>query len=136
MLEQSGLHLGSFPETPFRLREWTVKGSHCVLDKTPDRMLDIQVDICIQQPCAYQASDLFMRKMRSSCWTASDVLLPVHAGPLNSFAESDAVRSYRRCVLVSHRKAARLWDREGCLLVGPCRKWCAARPGGSQPADR
>ena len=43
MLEQSGMHLGSFPETPFRLKEWTVRGSHCVLDKAPDRMLDIQV---------------------------------------------------------------------------------------------
>jgi hypothetical protein len=43
MLEQSGLHLGSFPERPFRLKDWTVRGSHCVLDKTPDRMLDIQV---------------------------------------------------------------------------------------------
>ncbi len=43
MLEQSGMHLGSFPESPFRLKEWTVKGSHCILDKAPDRMLDIQV---------------------------------------------------------------------------------------------
>ena len=43
MLEQSGMHLGSFPETPFRLKDWTVRGSHCVLDKAPDRMLDIQV---------------------------------------------------------------------------------------------
>ena len=53
MLEQSGLHLGSFPETPFRLKEWTVKGSHCVLDKTPDRMLDIQVNACAQHLLAY-----------------------------------------------------------------------------------
>ena len=43
---------GLLPETPFRLKEWTVKGSHCVLDKTPDRMLDIQVIISIQLRCA------------------------------------------------------------------------------------
>ena len=45
MLEQSGLHLGSFPETPFRLTDWTVRGSHCVLDKTPNRQLDIHVSL-------------------------------------------------------------------------------------------
>ena len=66
MLEQSGLHLGSFPETPFRLKEWTVKGSHCVLDKTPDRMLDIQVQFYIQQPFAYQNPGLIIQTTQSS----------------------------------------------------------------------
>ena len=61
MLEQSGLHLGSFPETPFRLKEWTVKGSHCVLDKTPDRMLDIQVTICPQQTSPYHTLYVFTK---------------------------------------------------------------------------
>lgn len=66
MLEQSGLHLGSFPETPFQLKEWTVKGSHCVLDKTPDRMLDIQVSACAQQRFARQTLDLCIETMLSS----------------------------------------------------------------------
>ena len=43
MLEQTGLHLAAFPEAPFRLANWTMRGHHCILDKTPDRMLDIQV---------------------------------------------------------------------------------------------
>jgi hypothetical protein len=43
MLEQTGLHLAAFPETPFVLKNWTAHGHHCLLDKTPDRMLDIQV---------------------------------------------------------------------------------------------
>ena len=43
MLEQTGLHLAAFPDAPFRLANWTMRGHHCILDKTPDRMLDIQV---------------------------------------------------------------------------------------------
>ncbi len=43
MMEQMGLHLGSYPAVPFRLTNWTAHGHHCLLDKTPDRMLDIQV---------------------------------------------------------------------------------------------
>ena len=43
MLEQTGLHLGSYPAVPFQLTNWTSHGHHCLLDKTPDRMLDIQV---------------------------------------------------------------------------------------------
>lgn len=34
--------LHAFPEAPFKLNNWTAKGYQCVLDKTPDRMLDIQ----------------------------------------------------------------------------------------------
>jgi hypothetical protein len=43
MLEQTGLHLAAFPAAPFRLTNWTTRGHHCILDKAPDRMLDIQV---------------------------------------------------------------------------------------------
>ena len=43
MLEQTGMHLAAFPSAPFRLTNWTTHGHHCILDKTPDRMLDIQV---------------------------------------------------------------------------------------------
>ena len=43
MLEQTGLHLAAFPAAPFRLTNWTMHGHHCILDKAPDRMLDIQV---------------------------------------------------------------------------------------------
>jgi hypothetical protein len=32
----------TFPEAPFRLNNWTAHGYQCVLDKTPDRILDIQ----------------------------------------------------------------------------------------------
>ena len=49
MLEQTGLHLAAFPDAPFRLANWTMHGHHCILDKTPDRMLDIQV--CPPLPC-------------------------------------------------------------------------------------
>ena len=34
--------LHTFPEAPFKLNNWTAHGYQCVLDKTPDRMLDIQ----------------------------------------------------------------------------------------------
>ena len=34
--------LHAFPEAPFKLNNWTAHGYQCVLDKTPDRMLDIQ----------------------------------------------------------------------------------------------
>ena len=57
MLEQSGMHLGSFPETPFRLKDWTVRGSHCVLDKAPDRMLDIQVRSHTIRTCCHCISN-------------------------------------------------------------------------------
>lgn len=43
MLEQTGMHLAAFPDAAFTLKNWTAHGHHCLLDKTPDRMLDIQV---------------------------------------------------------------------------------------------
>ena len=43
MLGQSGLHLHTFPEVAFRLDKWTMQGYPCVLDKTPNRQLDIHV---------------------------------------------------------------------------------------------
>ncbi len=43
MLGQSGLHLHTFPEVAFRLDKWTMQGYFCVLDKTPNRQLDIHV---------------------------------------------------------------------------------------------
>ena len=39
---QNHMTLHAFPEAPFKLNNWTAKGYQCVLDKTPDRMLDIQ----------------------------------------------------------------------------------------------
>jgi len=43
MLGQAGLHLHTFPEVVFRLDKWTMQGYPCVLDKTPNRQLDIHV---------------------------------------------------------------------------------------------
>ena len=43
MLGQAGLHLHTFPEVAFRLDRWTMQGYPCVLDKTPNRQLDIHV---------------------------------------------------------------------------------------------
>ncbi|CAL8463815.1 g3349 [Coccomyxa elongata] len=43
MLGQAGLHLHTFPEVAFRLDKWTMQGYPCVLDKTPNRQLDIHV---------------------------------------------------------------------------------------------
>ena len=43
MLGQSGLHMHTFPEVAFRLDKWTMQGYPCVLDKTPNRQLDIHV---------------------------------------------------------------------------------------------
>jgi hypothetical protein len=43
MLGQAGLHLHTFPEVAFRLDKWTMQGYPCVLDKTPNRHLDIHV---------------------------------------------------------------------------------------------
>jgi hypothetical protein len=34
----------TFPEAPFELRNWTTLGYHCILDRKPDRTLDLQVD--------------------------------------------------------------------------------------------
>lgn len=56
MLEQTGLHLGSYPAVPFRLANWTSHGHHCLLDKTPDRMLDIQVRRPLLTPLPYVAT--------------------------------------------------------------------------------
>jgi len=39
---QNRLNMQTFPEAPFRLNNWTAHGYQCVLDKTPDRILDIQ----------------------------------------------------------------------------------------------
>ena len=39
---QNHMTLHAFPEAPFKLNNWTAHGYQCVLDKTPDRMLDIQ----------------------------------------------------------------------------------------------
>ena len=46
MLGQAGLHLHTFPEVAFRLDKWTMQGYPCVLDKTPNRQLDIHVSCC------------------------------------------------------------------------------------------
>ena len=43
MLGQAGLHLHTFPEVAFRLDKWTMQGYPSVLDKTPNRQLDIHV---------------------------------------------------------------------------------------------
>ena len=43
MLGQAGLHLHTFPEVAFHLDRWTMQGYPCVLDKTPNRQLDIHV---------------------------------------------------------------------------------------------
>jgi hypothetical protein len=43
MLGQAGLHLHTFPEVAFTLDKWTMQGYPCVLDKTPNRQLDIHV---------------------------------------------------------------------------------------------
>jgi hypothetical protein len=43
MLGQAGLHLHTFPEVAFRLDRWTMQGYPCVLDKTPNRQLDVHV---------------------------------------------------------------------------------------------
>ncbi len=43
MLGQAGLHLHTFPEVAFSLDKWTMQGYPCVLDKTPNRQLDIHV---------------------------------------------------------------------------------------------
>ena len=42
LLQQARLNLHTYPSVPFRLDNWTTKGYQCVLDKTPDRILDIQ----------------------------------------------------------------------------------------------
>ena len=42
LLQQARLNLHTYPSIPFRLDNWTTKGYQCVLDKTPDRILDIQ----------------------------------------------------------------------------------------------
>ena len=42
MLSQAGLRLVTFPEAPFRLNHWSSKGYQCIVDKTPDRKLDLQ----------------------------------------------------------------------------------------------
>ena len=42
MLSQAGLRLVTFPEAPFRLNHWSSKGYQCMVDKTPDRKLDLQ----------------------------------------------------------------------------------------------
>ena len=47
MLGQAGLHLHTFPEVAFRLDKWTMQGYPCVLDKTPNRHLDIHVSTLI-----------------------------------------------------------------------------------------
>lgn len=48
MLGQAGLHLHTFPEVAFRLDKWTMQGYPCVLDKTPNRQLDIHVSLTAQ----------------------------------------------------------------------------------------
>ena len=69
MLEQTGLHLAAFPDAPFRLANWTMRGHHCILDKTPDRMLDIQVRLpplswCSSKPHAAEEHLLVTCKCR------------------------------------------------------------------------
>ena len=59
MLGQAGLHLHTFPEVVFRLDKWTMQGYPCVLDKTPNRQLDIHV----------------------SCHHLSAALLPISSSP-------------------------------------------------------
>lgn len=51
MLGQAGLHLHTFPEVAFRLDKWTMQGYPCVLDKTPNRQLDIHV--CLPCPTTF-----------------------------------------------------------------------------------
>ena len=52
MLGQAGLHLHTFPEVAFRLDRWTMQGYPCVLDKTPNRQLDIHVGVpCLLRHC-------------------------------------------------------------------------------------
>ena len=74
MLEQTGLHLAAFPDAPFRLANWTMRGHHCILDKTPDRMLDIQVhflplvlhfdNLCSRRGLASHPAMVFTRDSR------------------------------------------------------------------------
>ncbi len=55
MLGQAGLHLHTFPEVVFSLDKWTMQGYPCVLDKTPNRQLDIHVSrpLPVQHPTRY-----------------------------------------------------------------------------------
>ena len=53
MLGQAGLHLHTFPEVVFSLDKWTMQGYPCVLDKTPNRQLDIHVSR--PQPVQHQS---------------------------------------------------------------------------------
>ncbi len=43
MCMQARLIMHAFPEAPFRLNNWTASGYHCILDRKPDRNLDLQV---------------------------------------------------------------------------------------------
>ncbi len=55
---QNRLNMQTFPEAPFRLNNWTAHGYQCVLDKTPDRILDIQARPLLTHytlPCASDA---------------------------------------------------------------------------------
>ena len=65
---QNHMTLHAFPEAPFKLNNWTSKGYQCVLDKTPDRMLDIQArpECCgfwapqTLKPCDHNACTAWM----------------------------------------------------------------------------
>ena len=75
MLGQAGLHLHTFPEVAFRLDKWTMQGYPCVLDKTPNRQLDIHVSTA--SPCfgpfkstvlsIYPQAVLLAQIFRSAC---------------------------------------------------------------------
>lgn len=60
------MNLHTFPEAPFRLNNWTAHGYQCVLDKTPDRMLDIQarpyptLGPCRAEPVQFVSSGCFL----------------------------------------------------------------------------
>lgn len=54
MLGQAGLHLHTFPEVAFTLDKWTMQGYPCVLDKTPNRQLDIHVRPTLLKSSCFQ----------------------------------------------------------------------------------
>ena len=83
------MNLHTFPEAPFRLNNWTAHGYQCVLDKTPDRMLDIQARPCRADPtltlaCPCRLLGLFpvlLRLLPTGLAGCADVACVILAGP-------------------------------------------------------
>ena len=69
MLGQAGLHLHTFPEVAFRLDRWTMQGYPCVLDKTPNRQLDVHVSARTVQ-CLFWSSHNRERHSPVNLWAA------------------------------------------------------------------